>query len=207
MKTLSALAKVFMGLSTSSSGTEILCILVRLSPLLLVSRVDGDLGLLPEVAAAVAVVVVELGVVVDVEHGGRAQVDALPLLGRELGGEDRVLIPLLASTPDVGRVSKARGWRGVRRSSPQTDFSCILSSVAPLWVRLELEPRLAGPSHPARPDPPLVAPRDPQEHLQDLRGVPQRVQMWHDQATNPTILRIPILRVVFELNRNLHNVN
>ena len=105
MKPLSSLAKSFMVLLTSAAGTEILCILVRLSPLLLVSRVDGDLGLLPEVA----VVVVELGVVVDVEHGGRAQVDALPLLGRELGGEDRVLIPLLASTPDVGRVSKARG--------------------------------------------------------------------------------------------------
>ena len=51
----------------------------------------------------------EVGVLVDVEHGGRAQVDALPLLGRELGGENRVLVPLLASTPDVGRVSKARG--------------------------------------------------------------------------------------------------
>ena len=44
----------------------------------------------------------EVGVLVDGEHGGRAQVDALPLLGRELGGEDRVLIPLLASTPGVG---------------------------------------------------------------------------------------------------------
>ena len=33
MKTLSALAKVFMGLLTCSSGTEILCILVRLFPL------------------------------------------------------------------------------------------------------------------------------------------------------------------------------
>ena len=105
MKPLSSLAKSFMVLLTSAAGTEILCILVRLSPLLLVSRVDGDLGLLPEVA----VVVVELGVVVDVEHGGRAQVDALPLLGRELGGEDRVLVPPLDSTPDVGRVPKARG--------------------------------------------------------------------------------------------------
>ena len=74
-----------------------------------VARQQGrrDLGLLPEVVAAV-VVVVELGVD-GVEHGGRAQVDALPLLGRELGGENRVLVPLLASTPDVGRVSKARG--------------------------------------------------------------------------------------------------
>ena len=105
MKPLSSLAKSFMVLLTSAAGTEILCILVRLSPLLLVSRVDGDLGLLPEVA----VVVVELGVVVDVEHGGRAQVDALPLLGRELGGEDRVLVPPLDSIPDVGRVPKARG--------------------------------------------------------------------------------------------------
>ena len=53
----------------------------------------------------------EVGVLVDVdvEHGGRAQVDALPLLGRELGGEDRVLVPPLDSTPDVGRVPKARG--------------------------------------------------------------------------------------------------
>ena len=42
--------------------------------------------------------------------------------------------------------------------------------MAPHWVRLVLEPRLAGPSHPARPDPPLVAPRDPQEHLVDIRG-------------------------------------
>ena len=109
MKPLSSLAKSFMVLLTSAAGTEILCILVRLSPLLLVSRVDGDLGLLPEVAAAVAIVVVELGVVVNVEHGGRAQVDALPLLGRELGGEDRVLVPPLDSIPDVGRVSKARG--------------------------------------------------------------------------------------------------
>ena len=69
-----------------------------------VARQQGrrDLGLLPEVVAAVVVVVVvELGVD-GVEHGGRAQVDALPLLGRELGGEDSVLIPLLASTPDVG---------------------------------------------------------------------------------------------------------
>ena len=43
----------------------------------------------------------------------------------------------------------------------------ILSSVAPLWVRLVLEPRLAGPGHPARPDPPLVAPRD-HRHLRPL---------------------------------------
>ena len=78
----------------------------------------------------------------------------------------------------------------------------ILSSVAPLWVRLVLEPRLAGPGHPARPDPPLVAPRDPQEHLQDIRVVPQRVQMWRDSATNPRVLRIPILEVVFELRIN-----
>ena len=46
----------------------------------------------------------------------------------------------------------------------------LLAVLAPLWVRLVLEPRLAGPSHPARPDPPLVAPRDPQEHLVDIRG-------------------------------------
>ena len=85
-----------------STGAEILYILVRLSSSLLVSREGGTLGLLPEVVAAV-------GVLVDGEHGGRAQVDAPPLLGRELGGEDRVLVPLLASTPDVGRVSKARG--------------------------------------------------------------------------------------------------
>ena len=39
--------------------------------------------------------------------------------------------------------------------------------MAPLWVRLVLEPRLAGPGHPARPDPPLVAPRD-HRHLRPL---------------------------------------
>ena len=39
--------------------------------------------------------------------------------------------------------------------------------MAPLWVRLVLEPRLAGPRHPARPDPPLVAPRD-HRHLRPL---------------------------------------
>ena len=82
-----------------------------------------------------------------------------------------------------------------------------LSDQVTLILPVVLEPHLAGPHHPARPDRPLVAPRDPQEHLVDIRGVPQRVQMWHDQATNPTILRIPILHVVFELNRNLHNVN
>ena len=37
--------------------------------------------------------------------------------------------------------------------------------MAPLWVRLVLEPRLAGPGHPARPDLLLRTPRDPQNIL------------------------------------------
>ena len=73
----------------------------------------------------------------------------------------------------------------------------ILSSVAPHWVRLVLEPRLAGPSHPARPDPPLVAPRDPQEHVVGIRGELQKVQMWHD-AAGPDPSQVPIF-VIFEL--------
>ena len=35
-----------------------------------------------------------------------------------------------------------------------------LSCQATLIVPLVLVPRLAGPRHPARPDPPLIAPRD-----------------------------------------------
>ena len=77
-----------------------------------------------------------------------------------------------------------------------------LSCQATLIVPLVLVPRLAGPGHPARPDPPLVAPRDPQEHLVDIRGVPQEVQMWRDSATNPRVLQAPILRIVFELKKN-----
>ena len=49
--------------------------------------------------------------------------------------------------------------------------------MAPLWVRLVLEPRLAGPGHPARPDPPLVAPRDPQEHDGDVRVFPGSINV------------------------------
>ena len=52
-----------------STGAEILYILVRLSSSLLVSREGGTLGLLPEVVAAVAVVVVELGVDVEEQEG------------------------------------------------------------------------------------------------------------------------------------------
>ena len=47
----------------------------------------------------------------------------------------------------------------------QTSQHPLLSSVAPLWVRLVLEPRLAGPGHPARPDLLLRIPRDPQNIL------------------------------------------
>ena len=89
---------------------------------------------------------------------------------------------------------------GVPACSPGASLGSLSDQVA-LILPVVLEPRLAGPGHPARPDPPLVAPRDPQEHLLDIRGVPQRVQMWHDQATNPTILRAPILRIVFELKK------
>ena len=44
----------------------------------------------------------------DGDHGGRAKGDAHHLLGRELGGEGRVLVPLLDSTPDVKRAPRAR---------------------------------------------------------------------------------------------------
>ena len=90
---------------------------------------------------------------------------------------------------------------GVPACSPGASLGSLSDQVA-LILPVVLEPRLTGPGHPARPDPPLVAPRDPQEHLLDIRGVPQRVQMWHDQATNPRVLRIPILQVVFELKIN-----
>ena len=70
--------------------------------------------------------------------------------------------------------------------------------MAPHWVRsVVLESRLAGPSHPARPDPPLVAPRDPQEHVVDHRGELQTVQMWHD-AAGPDPSQVPIF-IIFEL--------
>ena len=95
---------------------------------------------------------------------------------------------------------------GVPACSPGASLGSLSDQVT-LILPVVLEPHLAGPHHPARPDPPLVAPRDPQEHLLDIRGVPKRVQMWHDQATNPTILRAPILCIVFELKKNLHKVN
>ena len=74
-----------------------------------------------------------------------------------------------------------------------------LSCQATLILPLVLVSRLAGPGHPARPDPPLVAPRDPQERVVDIRGELQEVQMWRDSATNPSVLQAPILHVVFEL--------
>ena len=43
----------------------------------------------------------QLGGDLDEGHGGRRQDDVVHLLGLELGGEDRVLIPPLDSTPDV----------------------------------------------------------------------------------------------------------
>ena len=43
----------------------------------------------------------QLGGDLDEGHGGRRQDDVVLLLGLELGGEDRVLIPPLDSTPDV----------------------------------------------------------------------------------------------------------
>ena len=43
----------------------------------------------------------QLGGDLDEGHGGRRQDDVVLLLGLELGGEDRVLIPPLDSTPNV----------------------------------------------------------------------------------------------------------
>ena len=43
----------------------------------------------------------QLGGDLDEGHGGRRQDDVVLLLGLELGGEDRVLVPPLDSTPDV----------------------------------------------------------------------------------------------------------
>ena len=73
----------------------------------------------------------------------------------------------------------------------------LLSYGASLGSLVVLEPRLAGPGHPARPDPPLVAPRDPQEHVVGIRGELQKVQMWHD-AAGPDPSQVPIF-VIFEL--------
>ena len=83
-----------------------------------------------------------------------------------------------------------------RRQTSQASSS--LSYGASLGSLVVLEPRLAGPSHPARPDPPLVAPRDPQEHVVGIRGELQKVQMWHD-AAGPDPSQVPIF-VIFELD-------
>ena len=90
---------------------------------------------------------------------------------------------------------------GVPAYSPGASLGSLSDQVT-LIVPVVLVSRLAGPRHPARPDPPLVAPRDPQERVVDIRGELQEVQMWHDRATNPRILQAPILRVVFELKIN-----
>ena len=45
--------------------------------------------------------------------------------------------------------------------------------------------------HLARPDLLLVAPRGPQEHLGDIRGELQEVQMWRDSVADP-VLQVPI---------------
>ena len=90
---------------------------------------------------------------------------------------------------------------GVPAYSPGASLGSLSDQVT-LIVPVVLVSRLAGPHHPARPDPPLVAPRDPQERVVDIRGELQEVQMWHDRATNPRILQAPILRIVFELKKN-----
>ena len=87
---------------------------------------------------------------------------------------------------------------GVPAYSPGASLGSLSDQVT-LIVPVVLVSRLAGPRHPARPDPPLVAPRDPQERVVDIRGVLQEVQMWHERATNPSVLQAPILHVVFEL--------
>ena len=64
----------------------------------------------------------QLGGDLDEGHGGRRQDDVVLLLGLELGGEDRVLVPPLDSTPDVTG-AQGEGVTRFRRSLPQTDFS------------------------------------------------------------------------------------
>ena len=56
----------------------------------------------------------------DGDHGGRAQGDAHRLLGRELGGEGRVLVPLLDSTPDV---TSAQGEEVMAVNLADRDFA------------------------------------------------------------------------------------
>ena len=56
---------------------------------------------------------------------------------------------------------------GAPAYSPGASLGSLSDQVA-LILPVVLVSRLAGPSHPARPDPPLVAPRDPQEHVVDI---------------------------------------
>ena len=98
----------------------------------------------------------------------------------------------------TSQASSSFFYGGVPAYSPGASLGSLSDQVT-LIVPVVLVSRLAGPRHPARPDPPLVAPRDPQEHVVDIRGVPQEVQMWRDSATNPSVLQAPILHVVFEL--------
>ena len=85
---------------------------------------------------------------------------------------------------------------GVPAYSPGASLGSLSDQVT-LIVPVVLVSRLAGPRHPARPDPPLVAPRDPQEHVVGIRGELQKVQMWHD-AAGPDPSQVPIF-VIFEL--------
>ena len=77
----------------------------------------------------------QLGGDLDEGHGGRRQDDVVHLLGLELGGEDRVLVPPLDSIPDVkGAQGEEVTWcpeifiAGRLLKHP-------LASMAPHWVR------------------------------------------------------------------------
>ena len=80
---------------------------------------------------------------------------------------------------------------GVPAYSPGASLGSLSDQVT-LIVPVVLVSRLAGPRHPARPDPPLVAPRDPQERVVDIRGELQEVQMWRDGVCRPSTLQVPI---------------
>ena len=62
----------------------------------------------------------QLGGDLDEGHGGRRQDDVVHQLGLELGGEDRVLVPPLDSTPDV---TSAQGEEVMAVNLADRDFA------------------------------------------------------------------------------------
>ena len=66
---------------------------------------------------------------------------------------------------------------GVPACSPGASLGSLSDQVTLILPVVLEEPRLAGPHHPARPDPPLVAPRDHQEHDGDVRVFPRSINV------------------------------